>query len=313
METKCGLVLSGGGAKGTYEAGVVKALAKLNFEPDVIAGASIGALNGAIVAASQTLADAAETLTAVWTGINEDEILKVNKLSLLRLQTIVAMNVVLRTALHVNPLALATYIASKPLLNKLFTEKDRKFIALLDSSPMEELLKNNLNFDRLLGTEGKEFYVSVCPSKGGEFWGTVRDVLRYATNAGESLFPRLKDFDKDDAVRLVLASAAIPPALKAVMIQEKTYRDGGMGKRIEQQGNTPMKPLADIGCKCAIVVMLSQGSLWNRNEWPDIVPIEIRPSFDINEGSMSLSDDFIVISGTYQEESFSIALERLKK
>ena len=35
--------------------------------------------------------------------------------------------------------------------------------------------------------------------------------------------------------------------------------------------------------------------------------------FDVNEGSMSLSDDFVVISGTYQEESFSIALERLKK
>src|SRR5580704_14632471 len=46
------LVLQGGGALGAVEAGVVKALESENVFPDVVAGVSIGALNGAIIAAN---------------------------------------------------------------------------------------------------------------------------------------------------------------------------------------------------------------------------------------------------------------------
>ena len=64
-DLKCGLVLSGGGAKGAYQVGVVKALAEAGVRVDAVAGASIGALNGAIVAAAPSLADAAERLETV--------------------------------------------------------------------------------------------------------------------------------------------------------------------------------------------------------------------------------------------------------
>ncbi len=43
------LVLSGGGAKGSYQIGVWKALKKLNIKFDIITGTSSGALNGAIL------------------------------------------------------------------------------------------------------------------------------------------------------------------------------------------------------------------------------------------------------------------------
>ena len=43
---KKGVVLCGGGAKGAYQIGVWKALKKLNFNPDVVTGTSVGALNG---------------------------------------------------------------------------------------------------------------------------------------------------------------------------------------------------------------------------------------------------------------------------
>jgi NTE family protein len=46
------LVLQGGGALGAFECGVVKALESEGIFPDVVAGVSIGALNGAIVAAN---------------------------------------------------------------------------------------------------------------------------------------------------------------------------------------------------------------------------------------------------------------------
>ena len=44
------LVLQGGGALGTYQAGVYEALSEAGIHPDWIAGISIGAINAAIIA-----------------------------------------------------------------------------------------------------------------------------------------------------------------------------------------------------------------------------------------------------------------------
>lgn len=48
-EEKVALVLGGGGARGSYEIGVWKALRELNVQPDIITGTSVGALNGAAI------------------------------------------------------------------------------------------------------------------------------------------------------------------------------------------------------------------------------------------------------------------------
>ena len=44
------LVLQGGGALGAYQAGVYEALAEAGIHPDWVAGVSIGAINGALIA-----------------------------------------------------------------------------------------------------------------------------------------------------------------------------------------------------------------------------------------------------------------------
>src|SRR5690349_3683009 len=44
------LVLQGGGALGSYQAGVYQALAEANLPPDWVAGISIGAINSALIA-----------------------------------------------------------------------------------------------------------------------------------------------------------------------------------------------------------------------------------------------------------------------
>ena len=46
---KLGLVLSGGGSKGSYEIGVYKALKKLRISPKIVTGTSIGAVSGVFV------------------------------------------------------------------------------------------------------------------------------------------------------------------------------------------------------------------------------------------------------------------------
>jgi hypothetical protein len=48
-DKKIGLVLQGGGALGSYQAGVYEALASSEYLPDWVAGISIGAINAAII------------------------------------------------------------------------------------------------------------------------------------------------------------------------------------------------------------------------------------------------------------------------
>ena len=50
MKNKYALVLAGGGTKGAYQIGALKALKELGVEIEAISGASIGAINGAIIA-----------------------------------------------------------------------------------------------------------------------------------------------------------------------------------------------------------------------------------------------------------------------
>ncbi len=49
MGTPCrGLVLAGGGAKGSYQVGAYRALKELGWQPDIITGTSVGCLNAAL-------------------------------------------------------------------------------------------------------------------------------------------------------------------------------------------------------------------------------------------------------------------------
>src|SRR5215472_11706384 len=59
-------VLGGGGLLGAHEVGMLRALSAAGIRPDLIVGTSIGAVNGAFVAADP--AGAAERLETLWCG-----------------------------------------------------------------------------------------------------------------------------------------------------------------------------------------------------------------------------------------------------
>lgn len=59
------LILSGGGGKGSFQAGVIEQLHNSGWRPDVVAGVSVGALNGAMVATGR-----AGRLTGLWRNIH---------------------------------------------------------------------------------------------------------------------------------------------------------------------------------------------------------------------------------------------------
>ncbi len=66
-----GLVLEGGGGKGAYQIGVWKALRELNIEIKAVTGTSVGALNGAFIAA-----DLYEEAYTLWENIAPDQVVK---------------------------------------------------------------------------------------------------------------------------------------------------------------------------------------------------------------------------------------------
>ena len=62
------LVLQGGGALGSYQAGVYQALHEAGIEPDWIVGTSIGAINASLIAGNAPQNRLAR-LIEFWTGV----------------------------------------------------------------------------------------------------------------------------------------------------------------------------------------------------------------------------------------------------
>jgi NTE family protein len=66
-------VLGGGGMLGAHEVGMLHALCERGISPDLILGTSVGALNGAVIAAGFS-PDAVTHLGNLWAGIGEDDV-----------------------------------------------------------------------------------------------------------------------------------------------------------------------------------------------------------------------------------------------
>lgn len=79
-QRKAALVLQGGGTLGSYQATAYEALASLDFKPDSLAGMSIRAINGALIAGNPPETRVAKlrkfwgtiTMPARWAGRNSD-------------------------------------------------------------------------------------------------------------------------------------------------------------------------------------------------------------------------------------------------
>ncbi|MDQ1586240.1 MAG: hypothetical protein QOH80_1605, partial [Actinomycetota bacterium] len=66
-------VLGGGGLLGSNEVGMLQALLEAGVVPDLVVGTSVGAINGAVVAASPSL-EAVGRLTQVWQGLADSDV-----------------------------------------------------------------------------------------------------------------------------------------------------------------------------------------------------------------------------------------------
>jgi NTE family protein len=67
---KTAFVLGGGGHRGAHEVGMLRALLEAGVQPDVVIGASVGAINGAVLAADPT-AESVARLARLWSEVGE--------------------------------------------------------------------------------------------------------------------------------------------------------------------------------------------------------------------------------------------------
>lgn len=287
---KLGLVLSGGGARGAYEVGVVQYLAESGISPDVFAGASIGALNAAFLAAAPTIQSGAQHLKAIWTNLQTETIVKVNK-------RMVLLGFIFAMLRQKNPGSASVDTMEKLFLQALPQDSDMsKYLnllrlsplyqpmreSLLDNGPLRKLIDDSLDIARL--DQGKPLWISLHPSHG-----TGHDILSVIlaemgfTNTVDSEFLLLQKIPVEQRVNALLASAAIPLAFENQNINGQKYSDGGLGDWQNSSGNTPLQPLIEAGCNWSIVVHLSDGSLWNRHRYAkDVTILEVRPGKPIH-------------------------------
>ncbi len=83
MENKLGLVMTGGGARGAYQAGVLKRIGEIKRVQSqgnpfpIIGGASAGAVNGAALAAGcDNFALATQVLAGLWSRLKPNDIFR---------------------------------------------------------------------------------------------------------------------------------------------------------------------------------------------------------------------------------------------
>jgi NTE family protein len=273
---KLGLVLSGGGASGAYEVGVIRAMAKLKLNPQVVSGASIGALNGAVVASTPRISLAAKNLEVLWCSLRPEMVLKPRQHR--RLKRLQAED---RSFLDAAKSALDT-------TREQISDSDSQFFALLDESPIDKILGGAIDFKRL--RKGRELHISVYPCYNNPGWfGALNDLFHWIIADRSSEYIKAQDYSSEQIMTLLKASAAIPLAFQAQEFNGRLYRDGGLGAK----GNTPVEPILQAGCTHGIVVILDPSDSIDPADWPGMNLIQLQPSKSLhNENLLQSLLDF---------------------
>jgi len=206
------LVLSGGGARGAFEAGVVRHLHRAGLHAGVIAGTSAGAITGAAVACGWS----ADRIVELWTSLRTHDVLRPR----LDVHRLVRPGALLRGPRYL--LGLGRASTTETLLDAL------GWSWLLHLGPLRELLVEELGGERLPLRDDVTLTLTAVEVETGR-------LLRFCNRD-------LRQHDRDRSrlvvadltVDHVLASAAIPGLFRPVEVDGVQYWDGGL------TSNTPL-------------------------------------------------------------------------
>src|SRR5918997_183011 len=81
MSKNVAFVLSGGASLGAIQVGMLRPLAERGIRPDVIVGASVGAVNGAFLASRDFTRDTVDELAELWSGLRRGNVFPLEPLT----------------------------------------------------------------------------------------------------------------------------------------------------------------------------------------------------------------------------------------
>jgi NTE family protein len=209
------IVLTGGGARAAYQAGVLRGMAKhlpeMRFP--LIAGVSAGAINAAYLAShAGTTAEAAQDLSRVWSRLQVEDIFMVDPPSLSR--------DVLRWARWAARLAIGDSLIGPELRGLLNTEPLRQTIRHTSSTVDGELIgiERNLELGKLR---------AICVTALNYMTGQTVTWVQ-----GDSIVPYTEPQRRSQHTRLtvehIMASCSLPLLFPAVRLGHAWYGDGGV-------------------------------------------------------------------------------------
>jgi NTE family protein len=228
------LMLGGGGARGAYQAGVLRGIARrfpnLNFP--ILAGISAGAVNTIHLAAHEgSLAKAADDLIALWLALSPDRVYDVRSAPLMR------------NAFSWGARLLSGGIGAgrEPMRGLVDTAPLRKYLnQVLQRAPDESLpgIARNLDRGRL-----KAVALSATSYTTGQSvtWIEGRDVELWQRPQRRTEPARL-------TVDHVMASSALPMLFPAVKVGEEWYGDGGV------RLTAPLSPSLHLGASRILTI-----------------------------------------------------------
>jgi NTE family protein len=227
------LVLQGGGALGAYQAGVYEELASTRYQPDWVAGVSIGAINAALIAGNPP-ERRVERLSEFWHLVSSG----MGPLSdHLPAQEYVAMLPGIEkprgafnqfSALWSAMLGIPGFYQPRVPPAILQPDGSAAALSLYDTSPLRATIERLVDFKLI---NSKKVRLSM---------GAVN------VRSGNSEY--FDNFDRVIGPEHVMASGALPPAFPPVMIDGEAYWDGGL------VSNTPLQYVLDMRSKNSLLV-----------------------------------------------------------
>ena len=236
------LLLQGGGALGSYQAGIYEALAEANLHPDWVAGISIGAINSALIAGNAPSERVAK-LRRFWEEVTANPLLDwAVGLEALRPRGDFArklFNQMSAGSALVNGAANFFQLRYPPAW--LHPNGAAEATSFYDTTHLKSTLERLVDFDRI-NAGPMRFSVGAVNVRTGNFV--------YFDTTTHTIRPEH-----------VMASGSLPPGFPAVEIEGEYYWDGGL------ISNTPLQWVVEYGPRQDMLAF--QVDLWSaRGELP---------------------------------------------
>lgn len=235
------LVLQGGGALGAYQAGAYEALADTDYQPDWLAGVSIGAINAAIIAGNPP-ARRVERLAEFWSLVSSGLPQFRDPTSVVPWLRALTENGEQRSLLqqfsawHSAWLGIPGFFQPRVPPAPLQLPGTPGALSLYDTTPLRATLEALIDFD-LINDGGIRLSLGAVNIRSGN--------SHYFDSTETRIGPEH-----------VMASGALPPSFPPVVIDGEAWWDGGI------LSNTPLQQVLDM-CRRDESLLVFQVDLFN--------------------------------------------------